>query len=387
MDKLAIIWLYYITRVFLTDVDLSFFTQHFSINKGTYILGRFLLISSLLLLYWQVVGNKKTLKNLIILGIFPFYPVLFKIGKYFTWIIPKYLLKRKDSYIVYVYIDTIISNIVNIKIKLIKILVLLIGIFVLNNTIGNWLYISIGLFSILQLAHLYKRYNETFSPLKVFQMKVSQFKPKPQFSRTKFDENVNKVVESNSKETNKKIARMEYFLMVGEFSKVLQSKVSNVLNSRSYFKSFLFKGIYSFLFAMVLFGLINYALFKIDNSNFKFEGSPEYFEFFYYSFFTIFPDGSDIEPLSRIAKVIRMSGVGVGVIVNLLILIVLITVKSERYKENLQSLNEWANSHSTEVALYFEEKFGQRTAEGLNFLIESGSATAKYLQKMKSLMK
>jgi len=180
---------------------------------------------------------------------------------------------------------------------------------------------------------------------------------------------------------------MEYFLMVGEFAKVLHQKISTVLNSRSYFKSFLFKGLYSFLFAMVIFGCINYCLFKTDPSNYYYSGTPKYFEFFYYSFFTIFPDGSDIEPLSRMAKVVRMCGVGVGVIVNLLILVVLVTVKSERYKENLQSLNDWANSYASEIAFYFEEKYGQKTADGLKFLIESGSETAKYLNKMKNLLK
>lgn len=383
----ALIWLYFFIRVFITDLDLCIVQSFVQINDRTYVFGRALIFSSFILIYWHFTGNKKTIKNLFLLLFYPIYPVFFNIAKYFTWTIPKLLLNRKDSYIIYAYIDTLITNIVNIKTRLIKLLLLLIGIFILYNFTGYWLYTSLSFFCIIQLSHLYKRYNETFSPLKVFQMEVAQFKPNPKFSRTKFDEDVNKVVDTNSNNIDKKIAKMEYFLMIGEFAKVLQHKVSNVLDSRSYFKSFLFKGIYSFILAMVLFGLINYCLFKIDSSHFKFSGTPSYFEFFYYSFFTIFPDGSDIEPLSRMSKIVRMSGVGVGILVNLLIFIVFITVKSERYKENLQYLNEWAASHSTEVALYFEEKFGLRTAEGLNFLIESGSATAKYLTRLKNLLK
>jgi len=382
----GITWIYIFIRVFITDIDLELFSKLENVTPSTYITGRILFFLAFIALYWNTLGTKQFLKDSLLFLLFPIFPVAFKLIKFITWTIPKYLVTKQDIYTAFYYIDSIIINIVQSKTRTTIFTFFLISIFLMIKLQDLSLSIPITIFIALQLYHLKRRYDETFSPIKVFQLQIEEYKPKSNFSRDEFDKNVEKAIEKKTRKIERKIASMEYFLMVGEFSRVLNKKLINVLNAQSYFKSFLFKCIYSFIFAMIIFGGINYCLYKIDHNNFIHTGSPEYFEFFYYSFFTIFPDGSDIEPLSRVAKTIRMSGVSVGVVVNLLLLTVLITVRSARYKKNLLHLSNWSQSHATEVAFYFEEKYGQKTAEGLKYLLETGSKTAEFLTELKSTL-
>jgi len=168
----SIIWLYFIIRVFITDIDLNIATSYFSIDNSTYVIGRALLIALILMVYWQIMGTKEIIKYSILFFVFPFHPIGFKIAKFFVWRVPKYLIKKEDYYFIYSYIDVIISCIVHIKNRLTFLILFCIGIFLLTKLNGIYLYVPILIFVVLQISHIIKRYRETFSPIKVFQMKV-----------------------------------------------------------------------------------------------------------------------------------------------------------------------------------------------------------------------
>ncbi|WP_236977359.1 hypothetical protein [Membranihabitans maritimus] len=381
----AFIYLYFIIRIVFTDIDFYLASRLFNISRGSYVTGRLLLVFSIISIYWLRSGNKRLIKNFILLVVYPFYPVLFKILKNLIWDLPKKLIRRNNFYFLFLYFDSLISLVVKLKYKVISVLFFLNAIFFMTVLKGHYLLIPIALFLVILFRHLHRRYKETFSPIKVFQLQVQNFKPKAHFERAKFDESISQM--AIKAESDKKITKMEYFLLIGELSRVFNQKVTEILDSKTYFQAFLAKAIYSFLLAMIIFGGINYCLYLIDSSHFLYKGGPKYFEFFYYSFFTIFPDGSDIEPITRFSKVIRMFGVLVGVLLNLLILVVLITVRSERYKENLQALSNWSLSYAEEITVYFEEKYGRKTVDALKYLVDSGSALSKGFYEFKQLLK
>ena len=95
----------------------------------------------------------------------------------------------------------------------------------------------------------------------------------------------------------------------------------------------------------------------------------------------------DIEPLTRLAKATRMAGVSVGVIINLLILAVYFTVRTDKYKENLQYLSNWSNEYSTKVEEYFFEKYGKKPADGLAMLKEAGNQIIEGIETIKKYLK
>lgn len=150
---------------------------------------------------------------------------------------------------------------------------------------------------------------------------------------------------------------MEYVLLLSEFSEVLGVKIKNILTSYTYLKSLFWRIIYSFSISIIFFSGINLALYKLNPANFVVKSVPNYFAFFYYSFFTIFSDGSDISPITTTAKVFRMAGFSVGVILNLIILTFYITTITSKYRNNLKSLIVYFETYSKESKEYFAKKF------------------------------
>jgi hypothetical protein len=244
------------------------------------------------------------------------------------------------------------------------------------NLHSNWLYIPIVLFVILQTIHIAARFKETFSPMKILKMPVGDLDDflKTPSSPDKFDEIFED--ESNEKDVSdeeKKLKNMERYLIINEFATAFNFKLKEIINRRIYMLSFLGKALFSFFLAMVYFGAINYCLFKINPNFFKTELSPQYFDFFYYSFFTIFPDGTDIVPISVISKIARMAGVSVGVVINLLLLTFYIAISSEKFKENLSKISKVTDKYTIEIQQHFKLKYGCNPADGIKRLKEMGS--------------
>lgn len=257
-----------------------------------------------------------------------------------------------------------------------------------------WLFIPIGIFLVLQFLHLRKRFRQTFEPIKIFQIKVDDLIKFTNKSITKEElidsfskladnkkiknsleesvhPNVDESVDDNQNE--KIVEEMEHFLMINEFASAFNGRVREIFNSRSYLKNFLWKALFSLFLAMVFFGAINFALYNYDSTQFKTDYIPNYFHFFYYSFFTIIPDGIDIVPLGTLAKIIRMLGVIVGVLINFLILAVYFSVSNDKYKENLEKIIGVTEQFSKNSSNLYHEKYGHSTVDGINKLKERGS--------------
>lgn len=137
---------------------------------------------------------------------------------------------------------------------------------------------------------------------------------------------------------------------------------------------------------MFYFGTINYCIFKINNAHFSFISVPKFFDFFYYSFFTIIPDGTDITPITILSKSIRMTGVMVGVLINLLLLTVYLTISNERFKENLERLLNFTDNYSKGINVHFEKKYGKNPTEALKKLNTLGSSIDSTMKLIKTLM-
>ena len=380
-----IIWSYILSRLFLTDLDLLFFSDYLNISKSKYVFYRNIFFLSAIICVWYSIGNIRFYKSVALFLLFPFYPVSIKTIQLLIWKVPKYLILKKYDFLFFTYIDKLISFAVNLKTILLKAVLLLLAFTILVGFEGTILWVSIIIFIILQVMHLYKRYEETFAPIRVFQISLESINLKYRFNKEDFNNQLTNVSKSREKDID--IAQMEYFLLISEFSNVFNKKIVDILGSKSYLKGFLFKAFYSFFISIIIFGGINYAIFKIDSSNFGFSGVPKYFEFAYYGFFNIFSEGVDIEPLSRLAKVSRMVGVSVGVIINLLVLAVYFTVRTDKYKENLQYLNNWSIDYSTNVEEYFFEKYGKKPADGLAMLKKTGNQIIEGIETVKKYLK
>jgi ABC-type multidrug transport system fused ATPase/permease subunit len=375
----TIIWLYFLSRLIITDFDLLVANHYLHINPILYSSLRILFISLFILVVWMRIGNKRFWKNFGLFLLFPIYPGLYNVLKTLLWTIPSKLIKHKKTATLYNYIEWYFDFFFHFKRKMAIGIIFLLSFISLYSLGSQLMVIPIILFSFLQISHLRRRYNETYEPIKIFQLKLELSDPErdENLSKEKLKEQFDKITEDAKKreeEGKTEFLEMEHLLLMSEFSHVFNAKIRDILNKRSYLKSFIWKAIYSFLISMVFFGGINYALYIMDSNNFEIEYSPGYFDFFYYSFFTIIPDGTDIEPITMVAKSIRMTGVIIGVFINLLVLAVYFSVSSDRYKENLEKVVRYTDIYSDEIKKHFKEKYGKDPSDGLKQLKIASSA-------------
>lgn len=364
----SLIWSYTFIRFFFTDIDGLLLSKNLKIDLSVYVSLRLIFFTLIIFFFWLRLGNIRFWKNLGLLFLFPIYPFSWKVLKKFLWDTPKYLFDKKYQVALFYYLEFVIGFFVDFKYIIFKWALLILSFITLFSLDGYWLVIPIAVFTFLQINHLVKRFKQTFSPIKIFRlnMKVSEEDFDEYLSDEKIEENVSSIkTRDDLEEEERVIKEMETFLLMTEFTRAFNLKIKEVVSNRTYMLSFLGKAVFSFLITMIYFGGINLALYKISSNNFKVDFIPEYFDFFYYSFFTVFPDGTDIEPVSKIAKIIRMVGVFIGVIINLLLLTVYLTISNEKYKENLEKLSTFSSEYSKKVDDYFKRKYGHDPAEGL----------------------
>jgi len=278
---------------------------------------------------------------------------------------------------------------VKFKTTMLKVLIFILGFYIVFLVTNKYLLvIGIILLLISQSLHLYKRWNELFGPIKVLQMTLNPIEDNNEPITLKDIEKSikNNVEQAKNDKKDPLIIEMEQYLFMHEIMKVFDKKIKDILTSQTYIKSFILKSFYSILFAMVIFGGVNYCLYKISSSHYNVTGTPEYLEFFYYSYFNIVSEGVDIEPVTRISKIFRMIGVSVGVLINFLILAVYLTVNSERYKKNLEKMNIWTSKFSSQLSNQFLDKYNHSPEEGESVLKLAGSGFVKHLNQLRGLI-
>lgn len=383
------IWLYFIVSIFITNID-SLIIVHFNLISLTlYSTLRFLIILLTGFTTWIFIGNKRFWKNLGLFFLFPFYPGVWIFVKWIFVSIPKFLVKRRMTIMLYYYAEYIVNFLVEFKFAIIKIALFVTGFIIMFRFDSLWLLISILIFSFLQISHLYGRFKQAFSPIKVFRISLDEIEEVSQkpLSPEKLSETISdSKLEDEKTDEEKLIKEMEFFLIINEFTKDLNLKLKEIINRRVYFLSFLGKTIYSLLLSMLYFGAINYCIFKMNNAHYSFNEIPNFFDFFYYSFFTIFPNGTDIIPITVLSKSIRMAGVMVGVIINLLLITVYLTISNERFKENLERLLNFTDNYSKGINGHFEKKYGNNPTEALKKLRGLGSEIEGVMKLIKTFM-
>ena len=81
-----------------------------------------------------------------------------------------------------------------------------------------------------------------------------------------------------------------------------------------------------------------------------------------------------------------MAGVLVGVLINLLLLTVYLTISNERFKENLEQLLNFTDNYSKGINVHFEKKYGKNPTEALKKLSALGSSIDSTMKLIKTFM-
>lgn len=353
-----ILWIYLIIKLFVTDIDILLARSFGLQNISVYLILRFITLSIILLLIWKTLGNKRFFKNLGLFFLFPIYPGFWIFSKFSFWTIPSFLIKMKFNFILYSYVELVLNFIAEFKKSMLKIFVFVAAFFIIYNLDSYWMIVSMILLFMLLFSHVYRRYKQVFTPIKIFRMDLSSgFKTINPFSIEKIEkqtqfQNDNKKFTEDEKVFN----QTEQILMMCELSDAIGVEIKNILNNSTYLKSVIWRLLYSFFALNILLAGINFALFKYDASNFSIAYTPDFFNFCQYSFYMIFPGQSDILPMTNIAKFIQMLGGFSAYSLGILIVTFYFVTYTSKYKRNLDNLIEYFEIYSKDAKEYINNK-------------------------------
>ena len=101
--------------------------------------------------------------------------------------------------------------------------------------------------------------------------------------------------------------------------------------------SYVFGLLWLIMYTVIAYGAINYALFKIDPSQFDVQNSSSgVFVFLYYSFHVfLFGSIPEITPIDFYSQLISMSEQFFAIVLLFILIALFIAVRNERYKEQL----------------------------------------------------
>ena len=234
---------------------------------------------------------------------FLIYPILL-----FFWFIPKQVLRRGKVYLLISYFKLLIKGLANWKRNLIFLGALLIFVILFLFTNSTLLGIS----SILIFGYLYVRYLYTFleSCFQTEELVDSNRLQKylDENEKSPFIEEIeNKNYEEKITKEEAHAARLKRLVNYGFVLNYCTTNLNGFRGKRAYLIYWFSKLAFYTIITLFFFTFLNFELYKIQHSNFVVLGTPNIFDFFYYTLKTLsFTNIDGIKPISILSKCSEM---------------------------------------------------------------------------------
>ena len=104
---------------------------------------------------------------------------------------------------------------------------------------------------------------------------------------------------------------------------------------------------------------VNFELFIINSNNYSIVGSPNSFDFFYYTIKSItFSNIETIQPISVIAKVIEiLSFITLGIFSLIFVVSIIYSLRQEKFSENIKQAKDFCIAQDKIISNHIKEKY------------------------------
>lgn len=366
-------WFVGFTKLFVFDIDL-FLIESYAPSLGLIINYRLVIILSLVVISWLILGNDEFLKLFFFVL---FYPVILLL-----WTIPTGLLIRKNWFWIFTYISGFISTITNFKKNLILITVFLISTsFILNSNNQLVIYASGALLLFISLFIIARKAYFAFSPSAIFAINtktIVNYLEKNSLGQYLLENNSEKEEESNEElvteiektEQDDEIPeKVPLLILTNRTLYFIAEKLKRFKESRVYVVFFIISLLFTFAVSVVLFSLINYGIYKLDPASFSMSGYEGYFIFLYYSFNALIMNSiSAVEPLSFLSMTINMVQIFYGIVLIVILIGIIISVNTQKYKDDIDQVIYAFDMQSEDVEKILELNFKMSIHQAINEL-------------------
>jgi hypothetical protein len=346
------LWTYLCVKVFIFDFDVYFVESYLPIISWV-VKYKFIVFLTLISVFWLTVGDKKFLKAVGFVLIYPLFLLL--------WRIPKLLWGNWFAMLATIGFG--VTFLKSFKENLIKFTIV---------SMATTLIISVSNFYILLLAslilfmllawHYFRQFYFSFIPSQALflpKQTAVQLLEKAKSNLRLTDELKTTAIEAYSKEQkDKRNLTLQTVLVLNRSARFFASKLKELQESRLVILFFLFALLFSFVFAVFSFALLNLALFKIDPFAFSTQNGHGFWFFLYYSLNTILTNGVvDFYPLSPSARLLNILEVSMGVFLIVILFFVYVNVKSDKTKSEVDDLVATMEKQGDELELVVAEDY------------------------------
>ncbi|MDE2038275.1 MAG: hypothetical protein KGI69_03590 [Patescibacteria group bacterium] len=364
-----LIWIYVFVKIFVFDID-NYLVNRFFPSFASVLDFKFLILLGLLALILVTVKNKTFLKNFFYVLFYPLILILFGI--------PYFIFKQRSWVLAFAFINSVITFFRTFKFNVVILAVYLIT-FVLSVYSSNHsiLWGTTGIL-ILVLTILYvRKFLAVFQPSMVFKTYLKFFPAIRKAVPTSFalDPTIKSLpIESlDTKQKDALITNLQQSVLYNRACLFVSKKLQIYQNSKLNYLSYSISLILLIVATVLTFGVVNFALFKIDHSLFAFSQYPITFDFFYYSFSNLFhaPPNfiSAISPLSQGSIIVEtiFEFLLLGLLISLFF-----SVKNEKYSVELNEVVKGLSSEGDSMESFIKEEYKLGTLkDAINRLIEA----------------
>jgi hypothetical protein len=324
-------WLYVVCKLFIFDVDIFLIR---SIDPSLIWITdyKFFLLIGLFALILLISQKSTVIAWTLFVLLYPFILVF--------WRIPKLVFKHRSWALAFALINTGISLFKSFRFKFVIATVFLIAIFIaLKFSAPPLLYLSIfGIFAVL-LASYMRMSIFVFQPSSIFRVYEKFVRNTPKFMVEHLSDAETRNLPINALDVKQIELRRSNIqtLVIGNRALLFVSRrLRDYQQSKLNAIAFTLNLFLLIVLTVISYGVINYALYKLDPTQFTIIGSPTFFLFVYYSFHAfIFGSIPEITPTQLYSQAISMSEQIFAIILLFILIGLFISVQSEKYKQEL----------------------------------------------------
>lgn len=290
------------------------------------------------------------------------YPILL-----IFWFFPKNILDKGKIYLFSNYVNYIYTRFANFKRTVLHYTLFIVVVMLLLLTDNG----IVRAFAMVTISYFYFRFvygylKTSFKPAQMFGSSVEaslvEYIEEGESSSVKFIESITKETSKDEKlsEEERKKKKLRSLIMWNFGLNYVSKNLDGFKGKKAYVISWGLQLLYFVIISIIFFTFLNYQLFHINPSNYLVDGTPNLFEFFYYTFKTIPFDGIDsIKPNSELAKTIEMISFSViGVFILVVAASVIFSLRQDKIKENVKLATKICNKQNQYIIKHVEEEFG-----------------------------
>jgi hypothetical protein len=330
-----VFWLYILIKLFVYDID-SFLIKNYFPNTQWLIEYKFFVLLFIMVSFWFFTKKNYAVKLAFFIVFFPFVLLFCKV--------PYMIYQTKSWTIAIAFVNTIISFFSSFKFNFFVFSISSISFFLIfkfkEPTI---LYFAIAILFITIIIIYINRFLAVFMSSSMYKihLKIVNFLVKHGDLMTKVDDEIKDlaVLEMNSAQLRKWTNSLQLTVIINKSCFFLSSRLQEYQKSNLNIIFYILNLFVLLFITIFFFGGMNYALYKIDQNSYIIKEGQSFFNFFYYSFNTIF-FGSipEITASSNLSHSLKMLEIIFSFLLITIFTVLIFNIKSKKHSDELGNI-------------------------------------------------